>query len=128
MTDQLRYLFDAAASTGQRPPASEINAVTVDDALSQPEAAEFRRRLGEALDDVADLRSTGANGPARTLGKRLAGEMADQTAAPTPADLPDDPSELAALINRSGEPSAPPERTTEDPRSLAARTRRGQSR
>ena len=127
MTD-LTDLFAEAAMTGRRPARSEIDKITIDDDLSQPEAALFRRNLIDRLDDVADLRAQGANGPARQLGKRLATEMADQTAAPTPADLPDDPGELAALVHRSGEPGRGhhPERTDEDPRSLAARTRHGQ--
>lgn len=128
MSDQLRQLFDAAAS-GHVPPRSEINEVAIDDALSQPEAALFRRNLITALDDVADLAATGARGPARDLGKRLAGEMADQTAEPTPAsaDLPDDPATLAGLVNRSGEPGRRPVREPgTDPRSLGNRTRSGQ--
>lgn len=129
MTDQLAQLFAAAAS-GHPPARSEIDQVTIDDQLGHAEANLFRRTLIDKLDDVAQLAASGARGPARTLGKRLAAELGDQTAPPTPAEHDtDDPAELAAGVSRS-DPSGnrPLQRDGDDPRSLAVRTRRGQDR
>src|SRR5690606_28653048 len=102
----LRDLLQAAPHTGGVNMASRDVKRILDLVDGDDEARDaFGKALQEAGDDIRRTWASGAQGPARTLARERAAELAQHLREPEPVDPTDgidDPRALAALVPRGG--------------------------
>jgi hypothetical protein len=101
------------AAQGAQISKTEIDKLTVRSDLSSYQARVWRNRVADAAEEIAALRSEGANAAARQLARAAAGELGTEMAADRTdphVDIGDDPAALAELIRgeraRHGKPLA----------------------
>jgi hypothetical protein len=105
----LRRLLDWVAASGQKPTRADLNKIEFSEELDAGQEAAARAQIGAAAAAICTFHRDGSFGQARRMAAETADRLSHAIAEPehTGTDTADmGPAELAALIPRSGGPSA----------------------
>lgn len=97
--EPLRQLMRDAAG-GHQISERDLDKLELDPAMSDDDRAAFKAEILDAGKEVAAVFAGGHQAEARRLGASVAGDFGHHLARPEPADTPDDPAALAALLPR----------------------------